>query len=97
MHNWFEFLLYSCSIPLLGALLGGNQERTCAIPAGKSILAAMLNGQCDTSDSSLRTDVDIRKCATGGNDYGVISGTLDGAEIKNLNQYRIDSGFTCSG
>ena len=77
----------------LDAPLSGKQERTCTIPAGKSILAAVLNGQCDTGDSSLRTDEDVRKCATEGNDYGVISGTLDGVEIKNLDQYRIDSGF----
>jgi hypothetical protein len=77
----------------LDAPLSGKQERTCTIPAGKSILAAVLNGQCDTGDSSLRTDADVRKCATEGNDYGVISGTLDGVEIKNLDQYRIDSGF----
>lgn len=77
----------------LDAPLSGKQVRTCTIPAGKSILAAVLNRQCDTGDSSLRTDEDIRKCATEGNDYGVISGTLDGVEIKNLDQYRIDSGF----
>lgn len=77
----------------LDAPLSGKQERTCTIPAGKSILAAVLNGQCDTGDVSLRTDEDVRKCATEGNDYNVISGTLDGVAIKNLNQYRIDSGF----
>jgi hypothetical protein len=77
----------------LDAPLSGKQERTCSIPAGKSIFSAVLNGQCDSSDSSLRTDEDIRKCATEGNDYGVISGTLDGVEIKNLDKYRTDSGF----
>jgi hypothetical protein len=54
---------------------------------------SIVNIYCDTGDSSLRTDADVRKCATEGNDYGVISGTLDGIEIKNLDQYRIDSGF----
>jgi hypothetical protein len=44
-------------------------------------------------DSSLRTDEDVRRCATEGNDYGVISGTLDGVEIKNLDGYRVESGF----
>jgi hypothetical protein len=47
----------------------------------------------DTSDSSLHTDEDIRKCATEGNEYGVISGTLDGVPLKNLDKYRTDSGF----
>jgi hypothetical protein len=77
----------------LEAPLSGKQDRTCTIPNGKSILAAILNGECDTSDSTLRSDEDVRKCATEGNDYGVISGTLDGVEIKDLNKYRVDSGF----
>jgi hypothetical protein len=77
----------------LEAPLSGKQERTCTIPVGMPILAAILNGQCDTSDSTLHTDEDIRKCATEGNDYGVISGTLDGVPLKNLDKYRTDSGF----
>jgi hypothetical protein len=77
----------------LEAPLGGKEDRTCTIPAGKSILAAILNGQCDTSDTTLVTDEDIHRCGTEGNDYGVISGSLDGVEFKNLDQYRVDSGF----
>jgi hypothetical protein len=77
----------------LEAPLSGEEERTCTIPAGKSILAAVLQGMCNTSDPALQNDEDIRKCATEGNDYGVISGSLDGVEIKNLDQYRTDSGF----
>ena len=71
----------------------GSKRGHVHIPAGMPILAAILNGQCDTSDSSLHTDEDIRKCATEGNDYGVISGTLDGVPLKNLDKYRTDSGF----
>jgi hypothetical protein len=41
-------------------------------------------------DSSLRTNEGVRRCATEGNDYGVISGTLDGVEIKNLDGDRVD-------
>jgi hypothetical protein len=77
----------------LDAPLSGKEVRTCTIPAGKSILAAVLNGQCDTADSTLHNDKDVRNCATEGNNYGVISGTLDGVGIKNLDTYRIDSGF----
>jgi hypothetical protein len=77
----------------LDAPLSGKQDRTCTIPAGKSILAAVINGWCDSSDSTLHNDEDLRKCATEGNDYGIISGTLDGVEIKNFDKYRTDSGF----
>jgi hypothetical protein len=73
--------------------LSGTQERTCTIPAGKSILAAVLTGECNRSDPTLHNDQDVRKCATEGNDYGVISATLDGVPIKNLDQYRTDSGY----
>lgn len=71
----------------------GKQDRTCTVPAGKSILAAVVNGQCDTPDTTLHKDQDICKCATEGNGYAVISGILDGVPIKNLDKYRTDSGF----
>ena len=77
----------------LSESLSGTQERTCTIPAGKSILAAVLTGQCNRSDPTLQNDEDVRKCATEGNDYGVVSATLDGVPIKNLDQYRTDSGY----
>jgi hypothetical protein len=73
--------------------LSGVVERTCKIPAGKSILAAMLTGECDRSDPSLHNDQNVRQCATEGNDYGVIGATVDGVRIQNLDQYRTDSGF----
>jgi hypothetical protein len=78
----------------LDAPLSGKQDRTCTIPAGKSILAAVLNGECDVGDPNTRHgDQDLRKCASEGNDYAVVSGTLDGVKIKNLDRYRTDSGF----
>jgi hypothetical protein len=77
----------------LAESLSGTQERTCTIPAGKSILAAMLDGQCDRSDPTLHNDQDVRRCATEGQDYGVIGATLDGVRIQNLDQYQTDSGF----
>jgi|SRR2546425_1468219 len=77
----------------LAEVLSGTEERTCTIPAGKSILAALLDGECDSSDPTLQNDQDVRQCATEGNDYGVISATLDGRRMQNLDQYRIDSGF----
>jgi hypothetical protein len=77
----------------LDAPLSGKQDRTCPIPAGKSILAAVLNAECDTGDPTLHNDQEVRQCATEGNDYGVISGSLDGVQIKNLDQYRTNTGF----
>jgi hypothetical protein len=53
----------------------------------------VLNGECDAGDPTLHTDQDIRKCATEGNEFGVIGGSLDGVELKNLDKYRTTSGF----
>jgi hypothetical protein len=72
-----------------------TEERTCTIPAGKSILAAVLTAECDRSDPTLHNDQELRICATEGNDVGLgeVSATLDGVPIKNLDQYRTDSGY----
>lgn len=74
-------------------VLSGTQQRTCTIPAGKSIVAALLDGECDRSDPTLYNDQEVREWTTEGNDYGMIGATLDGVRIQNLDQYRIDSGF----
>src|SRR3989442_13912127 len=73
--------------------LSGTEERACTVPAGKSILVGVLTGESNSGDPGLQNDQDIRRCATEGNDYGVIGATLDGRRIQNLDQYRIDSGF----
>lgn len=39
-------------------------------------MAALLNGECDRSDPTLHNDQEVGKCATEGNDYGVIGATL---------------------
>ena len=77
----------------LSESLSGTEERTCTIPAGKSILAAVLTGECDRSDRTLHNDQEVSKCARDGNEYGVVSAILDGVPIKNLLQYRTDSGY----
>jgi len=54
-----------------------------------------LSGRCwdDKSDPIPISDQDLIKCAKEGNEYGVISATLDGMEIKELNSYRTESPF----
>ena len=73
--------------------LGGQEERTCTIPAGKAIFVPLLVGQCDYSSPDVKSDEDLRRCAMEGNEYGVIEATLDGIKLKNLEQYRTQSGF----
>ncbi len=75
----------------LSDILVGSEERNCTIPSGKAILLPILNGICwdDKANPIPMSDQDIIECAKEGNEYGVISATLDGREIKDLDSYRI--------
>lgn len=73
--------------------LGGREERTCTIPTGKSIFIPLLVGECEYSTPDIKSDDDLRRCASAGNEYGVIEATVDGIKLKNLEQYRTQSGF----
>lgn len=73
--------------------LGGREERTCTIPAGKAIFVPLLVGECDYSIPDVKSDEDLRRCTMAGNEYGVIEATVDGVKLKSLEQYRTQSGF----
>ena len=79
----------------LSDILVDKEERNCTIPEGKAILLPILNGICwdDKTDPIPMSDRDIIECAREGNEYGVISATIDGREIKELNSYRSESPF----
>jgi hypothetical protein len=73
--------------------LGGREERTCTIPAGKSILIPLLTGECGYYAPEVKNDEDLRRCAMEGDEYGVVEATVDGVKLKNLEKYRTQSGF----
>ena len=73
--------------------LGGQEERTCTIPAGKAIFIPLLVGECDYSMPDVKSDEALRRCAMAGNEYGVIEANVDGVKLKSLEQYRTQSGF----
>ena len=73
--------------------LGGQEERTCTIPAGKAIFVPLLVGECDYSSPDIKSDEALRRCAMAGDEYGVIDATVDGMKLKSLEQYRTQSGF----
>jgi hypothetical protein len=73
--------------------LGGREERTCNIPAGKAILIPLLTGECGYDVPEVKNDEDLRRCAMRGDEYGVIEATVDGVKLKNLETYRAQSGF----
>ena len=81
------------SVWFLPDILTGKEKRPCTIPEGKAILVPLLTGECDTSESTSQSDVDIRQCSTAGDEYGAISATLDGQKIENLDSYRTATDF----
>jgi hypothetical protein len=76
----------------LADLLSGRQERTCTIPASKSILVSLVGGFCGADSPGVTDDNSLRQCAKAGDDYATMQVTLDGKEIKNINQNRIQYG-----
>lgn len=73
--------------------LGGQEERTCSIPAEKAILIPLLTGECGYDVPEVKNDEDLRKCATAGDEYGVVEATVDGVKLKDLESYRTQSGY----
>jgi hypothetical protein len=63
---------------------GGRAERECTIPAGRAILMPAINVECSyAEDQSLRTEDDLRACATGDQDLVTeTSATLNGSALQ---------------
>ena len=64
--------------------LSGEEIRSCTLPAEKAILAPQITGSCWAEPNLL-------ECAREGNEFGVVSATIDGVELQNLEQYRVTS------
>jgi len=82
------------SVWFLPDILTGKEERSCTIPVGKAILVPLLSGECHNDGTPpVMNDDELRKCASEGDEFGIISATLDGTKIQNLDQYRTQTGF----
>ena len=83
------------SVWFLPDILSGKEERTCTISHEKAILVPLLTAMCDddNTDPNIKTDEGLRKCAMQGNEYGVLSASLDGSKLQDLNQYRTQTRF----
>jgi hypothetical protein len=95
-HPWNDSTGEKCAVGQEGPVWflnypPGKVELTCAMPPGKAILFPILSAECDYGTEN--TDAEVRKCATEGNEFGVISATIDGVRLQNLEQYRIQSDF----
>jgi len=75
-------------------ILTVKEERTCTIQAGKAILVPLLTGECNNDGTPpVMNDDELRKCAQEGDEFGVITATMDGQPIQKLEQYRTQTGF----
>ena len=77
-------LMKSGPVWFLPDILTGKEERTCTIPTGKAILVPLLTGEWhnDGTEPEPLTDMEMKEAAMAGDNYGVISATLDAYAIK---------------
>lgn len=68
-------------------------DRYCSIPAGKSILFTILNSECSFAEfPKLKTQQDLNRCSKEMQDAVIhLEASIDGINIKDLRQYRIQS------
>lgn len=77
----------------LAGVVSGRHDRSCTIPSDKAVLLPLETGECDYGEKAIASDSDLVTCATEGNDYAVISASVDGNTIKDPLSYRTQSGF----
>ena len=68
-------------------------DRHCTIPYGKSILFTILNSECSYAEfPKLKTEDQLRHCAYSMQNSVIgVKANIDGKDIANLNNYRIQS------
>jgi hypothetical protein len=72
--------------------MGGAVERTCTISSSKALFIPILVSECsDREDASLNTDDKRRDCVLAGAKRGVLSVSVDGHEIPDLQKYWFES------
>ena len=72
----------------------GPGERTCAIPPERAILHPVATNECSTAENpTIKTEQGLPQCATSGNAVNSITAIIDGVAIKNLENYRVQSGL----
>jgi hypothetical protein len=100
LHPRDNYTSEKCSIHQEGLVwflpdaLSGTEERTCSVPFGKGILVPALTGNCDAdSPSAPQSESGLFNCASEGAKFSVVSASLDGVPIKNLEGYRVNTGL----
>jgi hypothetical protein len=71
---------------------GGKAERKCTIPAGKALLLNILTGECSTKEyPNIKAGPDLLKCAIGGNKGGIVTASVDGVNIPDIQTFRVQT------
>jgi hypothetical protein len=76
-----------------GVILG-EVERTCTIPAGKSIFFPLVNAECSTLEGNGETEAELRACANFFADFIVPESlfcVVDGNNVQDLPDFRVES------
>jgi hypothetical protein len=72
--------------------VGGKVERKCDVPAGKAILVCVICAEMSKAEMPGATDAELLKAAIASNTGAILSATLNGVEIPNLEDYRVRAG-----
>jgi hypothetical protein len=67
-------------------LSAGKVKLTYIMPARKVILFSILPAECHYDTGN--TDTEVGKCTIEGNEFGIISISIDGVRLQNLKRYR---------
>jgi hypothetical protein len=76
----------------LAGTSGGRAERSCTIPQGKAIFLNILTGECNFKENpDIKTAAGLLPCAIALNNGGLVSVSIDGTQVQNLEKYRVQS------
>ena len=80
----------SGSVWFLAGSTGNAAVRGCKVPAGRMFPA--FSAECSyAEDSTLKTEAQLRSCATNSDQGGIAQVNVDGVNIKDLRTYKIQS------
>ena len=72
--------------------LDGSAQIKCFIPYGKAIFIPILKGECDyLSDSTLKTESDLRECASSGTRGALMQAEINGVKVENIQNLSAES------
>jgi hypothetical protein len=72
--------------------LDGSAQIKCFIPYGKAIFIPILQGECDyLSDSTLKTESDLRECASSGTKGALMQADINGVKVENIQNLSAES------